>query len=732
MKELSRKIFNNPNLDKKEYIQQIEKHLNDKIDIMEQKIEILSSREHSSEAAHTLNKYISLYDAPLMALILEAKATSPSRTARNKKNPIDDYQPFIIESDDTNSVTLLANTLQKMKTRGQKGRFDFLFFDETLAHIIPVEITCDGKDINIFIMDAGVRGELYEKDNPLANHTLDKLYELGKLYYYRHGNVQNTQYDCGTFALQSLNAMNNMSIAEKKASLTSKNFNNELLPLAALDPRLLKNTQSLSKLSQTQKEAIITKQGSPTKRLSESLSIYEVSVEEEKGLALTTQNRRADEITLKYLKAAKNKLDELKNNGGEDLIIETIYHRLNRYNKLVSLPSINTQQQNLEQLKEKILIFAEKGQGFAIGELIRSFPEHERLQLLDAAITSANLLVNTSQIDNVGGNIRDIIEAFPEELRSHFIEATKNAINKCADPNFQATPSKSIIDLLESFPQEQRIHFINNIKYVMDQVCLNENSAHRNSLYQDFSKILKLLPNEEKNNFIDQLINSFNSYCIDLVCQNKGAIDPITKQNFYNFLHHIAEEMPESLHHLPDHFNTIMSKILEMPQAEESYRALVCMTANMIYAYKTDEQQQNKLLDIAQRVADIVLTKENYYLCELITDFSPKNQLLFTDKILTQLNTTVEQMKTATEKWYGNHLIERVLEHVKQPDFKLIYGLLAASNALEQKGYNCSNSQKILQNKLEILTQEHSSAHQANNPPPITNSRYKDQKSAQL
>ncbi len=90
MKALSRKIFNNPNIDKKEYIQQIEKHLNDKIDIMEQKIGILHNRQPSPEATQTLNKYISLYDAPLMALILEAKANSPSRTAINNKNPIDD------------------------------------------------------------------------------------------------------------------------------------------------------------------------------------------------------------------------------------------------------------------------------------------------------------------------------------------------------------------------------------------------------------------------------------------------------------------------------------------------------------------------------------------------------------------------------------------------------------------------------------------------------------------
>ena len=307
--------------------------------------------------------------------------------------------------------------------------------------------------------------------------------ESGTIHSYLQGGVQTIK-GCAIFGIRMLNVFSNMTVLEKKQSLTER--------VEDLDPRFLTIAQSfrtIEKIDPAKRaREPINKPGKEFKSLNKSLeeSSVIVSVKDK----IQPQNRLFDRKFLKYLLAVQTNLEKtLGEENGEDKVLAMINNRMdptqpkyNTYREEVKL--MTTEKKAKETIESSI-------NGFEIGAIIRTFSAEKREEFLDSLqYKIAEIAFDSAP--NRGRYIRDIIESFPQkqtfmpmilkcfdDLNIHdasvIIPAFRNKTGVFVEHGekliAKATDLDGIADLVRSF---DKVDQNNLIQETLIQLCMVE------------------------------------------------------------------------------------------------------------------------------------------------------------------------------------------------------------------------------------------------------------------
>ncbi|MBP7190659.1 MAG: hypothetical protein KA998_05435, partial [Rickettsiaceae bacterium] len=307
------------------------------------------------------------------------------------------------------------------------------------------------------------------------------------IYRKQKVNIQTGGQECGVFAIQDLDILNNMSIPEKK-----RIGNND-----ELDPRFFKMTQSLSSLPESHRNKIITKPTKPAKNLGEHLEQGTIKIIDTKTGEEKLQHRFFDKKYYKYLQKAKEILD----NKNDAEIAAIIARRSNYSEEFNAYITPDYKPLNEQSRQEAINKITDSSNGLEIGDVIRSFSPEDRMNLeINDLLNSkiSEIANNDSNNNNKGAEINHIITAFPEDVRSIFRDVAISSAKKL--------PIDDAVKIMESFSVNDRSFFIptmqslfekesslKNVKEIIS--CFNEKD--RNQLLVPIKNLLSTISKPE-------------------------------------------------------------------------------------------------------------------------------------------------------------------------------------------------------------------------------------------
>ncbi|XVN42502.1 MAG: hypothetical protein RCG15_07915 [Candidatus Rickettsia vulgarisii] len=289
--------------------QEIAVSLDNKINILEKKIEILDRLSTSNEVATKEDIAVLDYATPLekeeIALILEYKAKSRGEKGENYQSTL------IVTLDNRNRL------IEKIKcniTDGKPFVYDVIMNTEGY-HCTPIHLIFDKDKLKIFTIDAADAVSLTSMQFLFK---LDSIQDVGKEIKAHAGSIQKDNYSCAIFSIQDLNTMSKLG-----------NTLGEYLPeimqpsIETLHPRFVKHaqsTQTISKNLVNPRNSIL--KVSNDKYLKEFIDKYSINIEEQKK-----RNYAITYKTLKYLKAAQKELNDAFKAGGDKLVEDLIKKR---------------------------------------------------------------------------------------------------------------------------------------------------------------------------------------------------------------------------------------------------------------------------------------------------------------------------------------------------------------------------------------------------------------------
>ncbi|WP_341756829.1 MULTISPECIES: hypothetical protein [unclassified Candidatus Tisiphia] len=301
---------------------ELKESLDAKIALVEKKIAIIDDLRINKDKHATTEQMELLKPGDQMhpeeiALALQAKSNARAEHGIN-------YQPVLITNQD--SLNKLKAVVQQKYDSKQPCHYD-LILQTKGHHSTPLQIDSDGDTIKLFCTDAaGLKNHLYHFWGILDIAESVKI----DTNIYFDGGIQTSKFGCATFSIQDLNTMSN---------LDPKNLEQHLLPasnkgkIPNLHPRFVKNAQSSKairdNLTNEENKTIIV---SKNKTLEQHVEDYSITVEvaEQDTGAITRkkQNRAIDYKTLKYLKSARDELDEIYKKGREQMVRKVIAERM--------------------------------------------------------------------------------------------------------------------------------------------------------------------------------------------------------------------------------------------------------------------------------------------------------------------------------------------------------------------------------------------------------------------
>jgi hypothetical protein len=324
---------------------------------------ILNNEEHSS-----ISKLL-LLNSSALALMLEAKATGPSRTKRRSQTRSDDYQPFLLYNEE--AMHNFVKAIREHIHNGDSFHYDFLVKDESTLHWTPIQMIYDASagKANIYVVDSAGENPNYPYIS-LLNSLFPK--EMVKLHFWG-GNIQKSASGCWAFGIKQLNKLSNMTLEEKAMIPVLESSSNDLICsdmvslsegkaiYDGLPPQLLEGVQTVVGLNNylerrisRQAEGgrltdfIVDKKGRKNLLDTESdaykfFVTYQYQVAEndnESSVVLKDANRNLSMINaaIKYNQKALDKYDELYKCGGPQFVQDILERRssfegMNTYGK---------------------------------------------------------------------------------------------------------------------------------------------------------------------------------------------------------------------------------------------------------------------------------------------------------------------------------------------------------------------------------------------------------------
>ncbi|WP_375318828.1 hypothetical protein [Candidatus Tisiphia endosymbiont of Oplodontha viridula] len=311
--------------------EELKASLDANISLMEQKVAVIDNLRINREKLPNTEQ-MKLLDSgstqhsSIIALMLQAKSNARAEHGIN-------YQPVIIK--DHESLDKLKDIVKQKYDSKQPLHYDLIIQmpdpERGDAHCTPLQIHSNGDNMEIFHIDAaGVITNL-----PFILQVANTVKIDSKLYY--NNAIQKDIFSCSTFSIQDLNSMTNLGAKNLNQSLNSMESirakEHGTCDILKLSPRFVKNAQSGKAIRENlANEANRTVIVSKNKTLEQHVEDYSITVEvaEQATGAITRkkQNRAIDYKTLKYLKAARDELDEIYKKGGEQMVRKVIAERM--------------------------------------------------------------------------------------------------------------------------------------------------------------------------------------------------------------------------------------------------------------------------------------------------------------------------------------------------------------------------------------------------------------------
>ena len=456
---------------------EIESRLDSKLTIMKAKKSIIEQLTASGRAATNaesiiINAQTLTSDPEVIALMLEAKANSKSRTQRKKNG--EKYEPFIIDTE-TEEFKKLYKTIENKQQLKLPFHYDFILMDG--GHCAPIQIDSDGFETNLYSIDAsGV------DDSVL----LKKLVGNGRLHYYNQGFIQKGN-GCAIFAINGLNTLSNMSNYEKNKSLINNYELSNHNTFNHISPKFLTMSQHLAHITPNQLSGNVNKPHKPFKTLEETLEeatiINHVSI----------QNRMFDLKYYKYLSAALDQLTEAQLCRNLD---EVLARRMTFDDSLHNTYQAPTKTIDQTQV---INFINESYDGFAIGAALRDIPLDDRKNYIMPTLNAVNKIMRADSKEITYIAISSIISAFNESDKMEFYDISSRIISR--DLNYDAGKYRSCIALGPIFID-----------------------AGNNSVNYSFFKMLDYITNHVEDNisFLKDLLTAYplpdNGILVNAVC----------------------------------------------------------------------------------------------------------------------------------------------------------------------------------------------------------------------
>jgi hypothetical protein len=269
-----------------------------------------------------------------VALMLQSK-----RDSRERKGV--KYEPFLLQNDRDKEI---FNKLLADMPKGQAFHFDIIIqYEHGGLHCTPLQIHSDGQNVRIFTLDAYYGYDDSHNPNLQAVESIEMA--LGtRAHVYAPGGLQKDYMSCSIFSIQDLNSMSNIGVDNLPRYLTRADNLEVDDDYIKLHPKFIKNAQSMSLiedyLNEYQGDTFVDKK--KRKMLEEHVENHAINIEvarevynsaegrNETIIQVKAANRSIDYKTLKYLKAAKETLEGLYNEGGEEKVQETLKNRTGR------------------------------------------------------------------------------------------------------------------------------------------------------------------------------------------------------------------------------------------------------------------------------------------------------------------------------------------------------------------------------------------------------------------
>jgi hypothetical protein len=264
-------------------------------------------------------------DPDVLALMLEAKASSNSRAKRKSIDPRDNYQPFLIYTN--NDISRFNEHIDEVTTLKIPYHYDVVFRDPLGSHCTPMQIHSDGTDVRIFSIDAAADSSNEDVINSIAHRT-------SAIISYIRGGLQKTSHGCWCFSIKGLNKLSNMPVIEKE-KMRQTDVDGKNIPKYIPSPLLvgLQSIKALEEYLTNNSEngpLIVDKKGSnlsdPESDFNKYLVSYKI-VQTDGTINEAKQNLTILASSIKYTRKAMEKYHILFNEGGYEKVLETVKKR---------------------------------------------------------------------------------------------------------------------------------------------------------------------------------------------------------------------------------------------------------------------------------------------------------------------------------------------------------------------------------------------------------------------